>query len=261
MGRASGGRLRAVFKRQSDAVYDELRRLIIQTELTPGAPIEEAALMKRLGIGRTPLREALQRLAQEDLIRNVPRRGYFVTDTSAADLFQVFEVRQSLEKLSARLAAERAGPVHLEEYGRLLREARRGIAGGNEDMAWNLGIDEWFHQLLARASGNTYLVGAINRYYGLSVRVHYLSRLHLTMVREEIEKYEAISAALERRDGAAAAAVMHEHLSFDPMTLIALSRQSVGHGPDPIAALQRPAAPVGRQGGGRKQGARRSTRP
>src|SRR6516162_8947580 len=140
---------RNAFKRQSDAVYDELRRLIIRTELTPGAPIEEAVLMKRLGVGRTPLREALQRLAQEDLIRNLPRRGYFVTDTSAADLLQVFEVRQSLEKLSARLAAERAGPTHLAEYERMLGEARLGIAQGNEDMVWNLAIDEWFHQLLA----------------------------------------------------------------------------------------------------------------
>jgi DNA-binding GntR family transcriptional regulator len=237
MARASRG----VFKRQSDAVYDELRRLIIRTDLTPGAPIEEAALMKRLGIGRTPLREALQRLAQEDLIRNVPRRGYFVTETSAADLLQVFEVRQSLEKLSARLAAERAGPAHLAEYERMLGEARLGVAAGNEDMDWNLAIDEWFHQLLARASGNAYLVGAINRYYALSVRVHYLSRLHLTMVREEIEKYEAMGSALGRRDGAAAAAVMHEHLSFDPMAFKNLSRLSLEPAPGPMAAIQRPA--------------------
>jgi GntR family transcriptional regulator, rspAB operon transcriptional repressor len=252
MGRTSVGRSPAVFKRQSDAVYDELRRLIIRTELTPGSPIEEGALMKRLDAGRTPLREALQRLAQEDLIRNIPRRGYFVTDTSAAELFQVFEVRQSLEKLSARLAAERASPEHLEEYDRLLREARRGLAQDNEDMAWNLGIDEWFHQLLARAAGNAHLVGAINRYYALSVRVHYLSRLRLTMVSEEIDKYEAIFAALRRRDGAAAAAVMHEHLSFDPMTLIALSRQSVDRtmerGPEPVAALRGAQRRNGRRG-------------
>ena len=258
---------RPAFKRQSDAVYDELRRLIIRTELAPGSPIEEAQLMRRLGAGRTPLREALQRLAQEDLIRNVPRRGYFVTDTSPADLFHVFEVRQSIERLSARLAAERAIPAHLAEYERLLGEARRGIAEGNEDMTWNLGVDEWFHQLLARASGNSYLVGAINRYYGLSVRVHYLSRLHLTMVREEIERYEAIGAALQRRDGAAAEAVMQEHLSFDPMTLIALSRPSADRGPEPIARIERVARP---QGGARpdksaparhRTAARRSLRP
>ena len=196
--------------------------------------------MKRLGAGRTPLREALQRLAQEDLIRNVPRRGYFITDTSAADLFQVFEVRQSLEELSARLAAERAKPEHLEEFDRFLREARRGIAEGNEDMTWNLGVDEWFHQLLARASGNVYLVGAINRYYALSVRVHYLSRLHLTLIREEIDKYEAMFAALQRKDGDRAAAVMHEHLFFDPMALIALSRQSPASNPNPMAAMEPP---------------------
>ena len=240
MGRGSAGRLRAAFVRQSDAVYEELRRLIVRTDLPPGSPVEEGPLMKRLGAGRTPLREALQRLAQEDLIRNVPRRGYFVTDTSAADLLQVFEVRQSLEELSARLAAERAKPEHLEEYDQLLRQAQRGIAEGNEDMTWNLGVDEWFHQLLARASANVYLVGAINRYYGLSVRVHYLSRLPLTMVREEVEKYEAMFAALQRKDGNRAAAVMHQHLFFDPMTLIALSRQSPAPNPNPMAAVEMP---------------------
>ena len=249
---------RGAFRRQSDAVYDELRRLIIRTELTPGAPIEEAVLMKRLGVGRTPLREALQRLAQEDLIRNLPRRGYFVTDTSAADLLQVFEVRQSLETLSARLAAERAGPAHLAEYERMLGEARLGVAQGNEDMEWNLAIDEWFHQLLARASGNAYLVGAINRYYALSLRAHYRSRLHRTMVREEIEKYEAIGSALARRDGAAAAAVMHEHLSFDPMAFINLSRHSLAPATDPLAAIQPRQSAAGRDAAGRAR--RRSVR-
>jgi DNA-binding GntR family transcriptional regulator len=241
MRRTPASRNRVSFVRQSDAVYEELRRRITRTELTPGSPIEEGPLMKRLGAGRTPLREALQRLAQEDLIRNVPRRGYFVTDTSAADLFQVFEVRQSLEELSARLAAERAKAEHLKEFDALLRQAHRGIAEGNEDMTWNLGLDEWFHQLLARASANVYLVGAINRYYGLSVRVHYLSRLPLTMVREEIDKYEAMFEALQQKDGNRAAAVMHEHLFFDPMTLIALSRQSPAPVSNPMAAAEIPA--------------------
>ena len=207
--------------------------------------------MKRLGAGRTPLREALQRLAQEDLIRNVPRRGYFITDTSAADLFQVFEVRQSLEELSARLAAERAKPEHLEEFDRLLKQAHRGIAEGNEDMTWNLAVDEWFHQLLARASANVYLVGAINRYYALSVRVHYLSRLHLTLIREEIDKYEAMFAALQRRDSDRAAAVMHEHLFFDPMALIALSRQSPASNPNPMAAMDLPPRRAARRASSR----------
>lgn len=62
------------FHRQSDAVYEELRRLIIRTDLPPGSLIEESVLMDRLNVGRTPLREALQRLVQEEFIRNVPRR-------------------------------------------------------------------------------------------------------------------------------------------------------------------------------------------
>lgn len=213
--------------RQSDVVYEELRRLIIRTELPPGSLIEEASLMARLDAGRTPLREALQRLVQEDLIRNVPRRGYFVTDTTAADLFRMFEVRLSVECLSARLAAERATDAHLAEFADLLRQGHAGIADGNEDLTWNIGIDEWFHRLLARASENAYLVAAINRYYAMSVRVLYLSHVRLTLVRDEIGNFQAMFEAVEAHDPARAEAAMRNHLTINPMTMLGVRPPSV----------------------------------
>ena len=141
------------FRRQSDTVYHELRRKLVRAELKPGSLVEEAEMMRTLGVGRTPLREALQRLVQDDLIRNVPRRGYFVTDTSASDLFHVFEVRLRLEGLSARLAAERGTEAHVEALAHLIEEGQAGIDAGNEDLIWNIEIDERFHMLVAQASG------------------------------------------------------------------------------------------------------------
>ncbi len=208
------------FRRQSDAVYDELRRMLVRTELKPGSLVEEADMMRRLNVGRTPLREALQRLVQDDLIRNVPRRGYFVTDTSASDLFHVFEVRLRLENLSARLAAERGTEAHVRALAELIEEGQTGIDAGNEDLVWNIEIDEQFHLLVAQASGNPYLVRDIARNYALSVRVLYLSHMRLTLVRDEIATYRALHKALQKRDPAAAGAAMTLHLGDSPLQLI-----------------------------------------
>lgn len=233
-------------RRQSDSAYDRLKQLIIRAELRPGAVIEEAAMMELLGVGRTPLREALQRLAQEDLIENVPRRGYFVTEITAADLFHVFEVRQSLEALAARLAAERAQPADLAEFDRMLAEAHAGIAADNHDLEWNLGIDEWFHRIVGRATGNPYLVAAITRHYGLSLRTLYLSRVPITLVREEIDNYENMHAALKAADPIRAEAVMRKHLDFDPAAVFrnpasaARSRDQLAPGGAAAQSLERP---------------------
>jgi DNA-binding GntR family transcriptional regulator len=208
------------FRRQSDTVYHELRRKLVRAELKPGSLVEEAEMMRTLGVGRTPLREALQRLVQDDLIRNVPRRGYFVTDTSASDLFHVFEVRLRLEGLSARLAAERGTEAHVEALAHLIEEGQAGIDAGNEDLIWNIEIDERFHMLVAQASGNPYLVRDIARHYALSVRVLYLSHMRLTLVRDEIGVYRALYKALLKRDPVAAEAAMAQHLGDSPLQLI-----------------------------------------
>lgn len=217
---------RQTTQRQSDHAYDKLRQLIIRAELRPGAVIEEAAMMERLGVGRTPLREALQRLAQEDLIENVPRRGYFVNEITAADLFHVFEVRQSLEGFAARLAAERAQPTHLAEFEAMMVEARAGIADDNRDLDWNLRVDEWFHRIIVQATGNPHLQSAINRQYGLAVRTLYLSRVPITLIREEIENYELMYAALTAHDPDAAEAAMRKHLDFDPSAVFRQSQRA-----------------------------------
>ncbi|HWU00679.1 MAG TPA: GntR family transcriptional regulator [Terriglobales bacterium] len=220
--------------RQSDAAYEQLRDLVIRAEIKPGVLLEEPALMELLGVGRTPLREALQRLAQEDLIRNVPRRGYFVTEISPADLFHVFEVRQNLEAMAAALAAERANDSHFAEFDRLLAEAREGIAADNQDLAWNLGLDERFHLLIASATDNPYLVRAITRHYGLSVRTLYLSRVPITLVKDEIENFDAVFGAIRARDPQRAEAAMRKHLEFNPLTIMVANtgdrRTPIGRG-------------------------------
>src|SRR6184192_466143 len=96
--------------------------MIVSVELRPGAVIDERGLMERLGIGRTPIREALRRLAQEKLVEVFPRRGMFVTRVDVRDLARLCEVRALLEPEAARLAAERATYDDLDEIRALLGE-------------------------------------------------------------------------------------------------------------------------------------------
>src|SRR5919202_1479588 len=92
----------------ADRAYHAIREMIVSLELRPGAVIDERDLMARLGIGRTPTREGLRRLAQERLVEVYPRRGMFVTSVEIRDLASLAEVRSVLEAHVARLAAERA---------------------------------------------------------------------------------------------------------------------------------------------------------
>jgi DNA-binding GntR family transcriptional regulator len=215
--------LRHTGTRQSDTAYERLREMVIRGALKPGALIEEAAEMERLGVGRTPLREALQRLAHEDLIEVVPRRGYFVTTISAAEMFQIFEARLSMEIQAVRLAASRATPDLIAAQSALLEEGRAGIAFDNRDPAWNLELDERFHELIAAASGNRYLAATLTRFYGLSVRTLYLSKIPITLVKDEIANFAAVFDAIAAGDPERAERAMRQHLEFDPMVMIGIA--------------------------------------
>src|SRR6266568_8196335 len=109
----------------ADKAYHELRGLIVSLELAPGAVIDERELIERLGIGRTPVREALRRLAHDQLVEVYPRRGMFVTGVDVRELARLSEVREVLEPEAARLAAERATDVDRAELAALVEELDR----------------------------------------------------------------------------------------------------------------------------------------
>lgn len=207
----------AISGRQNDRAYEELRRMIVQTELKPGEPIEERVIIQRLGMGRTPIREALQRLIQDQLVRSVPRRGFFVTETTSVDLVNLFELRHSLEGLSASLAAQRATADHHAQFDELLRAAQHGVDESNENLLWNLELDEWFHCVIAEAAANDYLAASINQYYGLSVRMLYRLRVPITLVRDEIANYTAVFQAIKARDSRLAESAMRRHIDISPV--------------------------------------------
>src|SRR5918912_1805367 len=115
----------------SDRAYFSIRDMIVALELPPGAIVNERELMERLGLGRTPIREALRQLAQEKLVEVFPRRGIFFSGVNVRDLASLSEVREQLEPYAARLAAERATAAEREELAELVTELD-GIEPGDQ---------------------------------------------------------------------------------------------------------------------------------
>ena len=128
--------------RLSDKAYQLIRHKIITLELPPLSPIDEQALMEDLQLGRTPIREALQRLAAEGLVLLAPRRGMFVADIGITDLQKIFELRMMLEGFCARLAAQRATQEQLAEMAQVVQELAHVAAGDRRAL---MAIDERFH--------------------------------------------------------------------------------------------------------------------
>lgn len=204
------GSRRVVAVRLSDKAYDLIRHKIITLELPPLSAIDEQALMQELGLGRTPIREALQRLAAEDLVTVVPRRGTFVSDISLTDLQKVFEARMVLEGFCARLAAERATAGHFERMEALTRELAEVCEGDSRAL---MSIDEQFHDVLYSAADNEFLTDAMRRLHALSFRIWHLLLDRLGDVRGAMEQHVAITRALRRRDGVLAERLLQQHIA------------------------------------------------
>lgn len=199
--------------RQSDRAYNELKELIVTVKLTPDALISEREMMARLNVGRTPLREALQRLASDHLVRSVPRRGYFVAGVTYRGVLHSYELRRCVEGLATRLAAERASDEERQLLRDLLHEAEEGI--DSQDGRWQLQVDTRLHELIADASHNPFIRQVLGELYDVSVRELYLSRRPITLVQDEIDTYRALVDAICRGDGETAERLMHEHLEPD----------------------------------------------
>jgi DNA-binding GntR family transcriptional regulator len=195
--------------RLSDKAYELIRHKIITLEMPPLSAIDESALMAELEIGRTPIREALQRLAAEGLVSIVPRRGIFVADISITDLQKIFELRMVLEGFCARLAAERATVLQIAGLEAVIQQLDT-VSG--EDTQALLAIDEQFHTLLYQAADNKLLAEVLEHLQALSFRIFYLVLNRLGSVRWTVEQHLEIIHVLQVKDGARAEALLRQHI-------------------------------------------------
>ncbi len=195
----------------SDKAYGILKEAIIQNRLTPSMVLTEEQLARDLGISRTPVRYALEKLAYEKLIRFQQGRGAVVAELSEESIRQVYEVRELVEPATARLAAHSIEPQKLEEIRLVLENQKASIAAGNYTSY--LLQDYLFHTGIAQASRNEILHEIVVK---LSVQVQrflILSRNLPEKARLASGEHALVLRALERHDEDLAEEAMREHVT------------------------------------------------
>jgi len=184
--------------------------MIVSLKLEPGSFIDEKSISQQLELGRTPVREALLRLANQRLVEILPRKGTVVTPIRFQDLRSVEELRWHLETLGARWAAERIEPEELRELKKLISNAESGAYTDVDD--WDVEVDRSFHAQLAAAAKNVFLAENLARLFDHSVRLMYATRSSIAAAIEEIGEYRAILEAIEAGAADDAADAMRRHL-------------------------------------------------
>jgi DNA-binding GntR family transcriptional regulator len=155
----------------TDRAYIEIEERIVTLKLAPGSAISEAELSTHLGIGRTPIREALQRLARERLVSILPRRGVIVSEINVSSQMRLLEVRRELERLIARSAARRATDAERTRFRQLAAGFGKAARAG-DDVGF-MRIDRDFNVLCSAASHNEFAANAMSLMHSLSRRFWY----------------------------------------------------------------------------------------
>ena len=194
---------------QGERAYLLIRDQIVTLRLAPGSVIGEAQLRQELGLGRTPIREALQRLAHENLVTFVPHRGTFVSDINLTDLHRLTEVRTELEGYAARLAAERATAPDRAQMKALITE----LGAGDESDVHNLmRLDQRIHRLVYQGTRNAFLQAMLEELFNLSLRIWFLGLDRGVRLKEAVEEHRQLLDAIVSRDAQRAESVMRQHV-------------------------------------------------
>jgi DNA-binding GntR family transcriptional regulator len=201
---------RAARELLADRAYADLRDRIVTLRIAPGAPIDEDVLGGELGIGRTPVREAIKRLALENLVTVFPRRGTFASEINITDLADISDVRMQLEGHAAYRAAQRITAAQRLELEELLAELHR--SQGSDDIEALMGLDARVHRFIHRSAGNPYLEETLGRYFNLSLRIWYLVLDRLPHLFARVHEHGAMLEAIADGAPERARAIVAEHI-------------------------------------------------
>ena len=193
-----------------DQAYLAIRAAIIRLDLPPASLIDEAALCAQLGLGRTPIREALQRLTYDGLVTVYPRRGAVVTPISAMEAQHLTQARLVWEPNIARLAAQVGTPGAWDDLEAVLAESPATYMCA-DDVARGSDINGRFHLGIAAATGNPFLVELVEGYLHRRARLSFLFFRHGVYDPIAAQHFD-ILAYLRAGDGDGAAALMEQHI-------------------------------------------------
>jgi len=201
-----------------EAAVDQLRDLIVRGELAPGSRLNERVLTARLGVSRTPLREAIKLLATEGLVDLLPNRGAVVAPIDPARIAETLAVMGALESLAGELACVQASDDGIAEiralhYEMLAMHARRDLDGY---FRYNQAI----HLKIVETSGNAVLAQTYRQLNANVRRVRYMANLSPERWDAAVQEHEAILAALGARDAARLKRLLRDHLSAKLATVL-----------------------------------------
>lgn len=201
-----------------DVVFRTLRQAILKGELAPGERLMEIQLAERLGVSRTPIREAIRKLELEGLVLMIPRKGAEVARISEQNLRDVLEVRRSLEELAIGLACQRMQPEELEELQEVQKEFAKAISDG--DAMKIAQTDEHYHDIIYKSTKNQKLVQILNN---LREQMY---RYRLEYIKDEdkrqilLVEHDHIMKALTLRHVQEARQAIREHIDNQEITIL-----------------------------------------
>lgn len=190
------------FATLSDKAYARLYEMIVSLELAPGALVSEPMLSQRLQIGRSPIREAFQRLIREGLVVAFPHRGLLISEINQRNQLRLIEVRRELDRLLARLCAERAGANDRAAFARIAAGMRAAVAAGDDGEFMRL--DQDFNRLMSRAADNDFAAKSVGMMQGLWTRFWNRFYRDVGDIPRVAELHAAIALAIAQQDPAAA---------------------------------------------------------
>jgi len=202
-------------------VYRIIEEQIVTMALAPGSLISENDLASELGFGRTPVREALQRLATENLVKIMPRRGIRVSEIDIGKQLRLIEVRRVLEILEAGLAAQRANREQRQQFSELADAMM--LSAENNDYMQFVPLDYQYHQLLAEAGKNEFSAGMLNQLNGLSRRFWHRHHQQADDLDIAVRLHVKVARAIDNSDIDGAQAAAAEHVDY----ILAFTRSTI----------------------------------
>ena len=216
----------------TEQVMARLRDMILSGELAPGSRLDQNDLARRFGVSLVPLREALARLQSSGLVRIVPHRGVFVESLSVEELLDIYQVREALEELAARLAAPRLSAADLATLDRLKIEMEQTAKIDDFDAFLDLHRD--FHFTIYRAAGRRHLLQLIAQLWDLSARYRRFQLYAFPeRMRTSLFEIQAILEACHRRDPDALALLVRYKVHQTVVSLLDIIQRE----PTPTVAL------------------------
>lgn len=205
-----------------DVVFNTLRQAILTGELKPGERLMEIHLANRLGVSRTPIREAIRKLELEGLVTMIPRRGAEVAQITEKSMKDVLEVRRTLDALSAELACERISPEEEEALKKACQNFEEAVK--TKDAKIIAKADVALHDIIAAATGNQRLIQLINNLAEQMYRYRFEYIKDASQHERIIQEHRIIYESIVKKDKVAASEMAKTHIDNQEKAVIARIR-------------------------------------